>query len=106
LRSVKNALEDGSLVPGAGAFEISAHKFLIEETKKLAKGRTKLGVQAFADSLLVVPKTLAVNAGLDVQDSIVALQVSVFYFFFSGFVERGLLMRLRWLSRMKRQKVM
>ncbi|GAA5937748.1 chaperonin-containing T-complex subunit CCT6 [Sporobolomyces koalae] len=74
LRSVKNALEDGSLVPGAGAFEISAHKFLIEETKRSAKGRTKLGVQAFADSLLVVPKTLAVNAGLDVQDSIVALQ--------------------------------
>ncbi|GAA5886218.1 hypothetical protein JCM16303_004464 [Sporobolomyces ruberrimus] len=74
LRSVKNALEDGSLVPGAGAFEISAHKFLTEETKKSAKGRAKLGVQAFADSLLVVPKTLAVNAGLDVQDSIVALQ--------------------------------
>jgi T-complex protein 1 subunit zeta len=74
LRSVKNALEDGSLVPGAGSFEISAHKFLTEQTKKTAKGRSKLGVQAFADSLLVVPKTLAVNAGLDVQDSIVALQ--------------------------------
>ncbi|GAA5957726.1 hypothetical protein JCM3765_003746 [Sporobolomyces pararoseus] len=74
LRAVKNALEDKSLVPGAGAFEISAHKFLIEETKKSAKGRSKLGVQAFADSLLVVPKTLAVNAGLDVQDSIVNLQ--------------------------------
>ncbi|GAA5902664.1 chaperonin-containing T-complex subunit CCT6 [Sporobolomyces salmoneus] len=74
LRAVKNALEDKCLVPGAGAFEISAHKFLTEETKKSAKGRAKLGVQAFADSLLVVPKTLAVNAGLDVQDSIVALQ--------------------------------
>ncbi|GAA5988878.1 hypothetical protein JCM5350_000994 [Sporobolomyces pararoseus] len=74
LRAVKNALEDKSLVPGAGAFEISAHKFLIEQTKKTAKGRSKLGVQAFADSLLVVPKTLAVNAGLDVQDSIVNLQ--------------------------------
>ena len=76
LRAVKNALEDKSLVPGAGAFEIAAHKFLTEDTKKNAKGRAKLGVQAFADSLLVVPKTLAVNAGLDVQDSIVALQVS------------------------------
>lgn len=32
-------------------------------------------MQAFADSLLVIPKTLAVNAGLDVQDTIVALQV-------------------------------
>ncbi|GAA5824120.1 hypothetical protein JCM10212_006562, partial [Sporobolomyces blumeae] len=74
LRSVKNALEDGSLVPGAGAFEVAAHEHLVSEVKKSAKGRAKLGVQAFADSLLVVPKTLAVNAGLDVQDAIVALQ--------------------------------
>lgn len=45
--------------------------------KKAAKGRAKLGVQAFADALLIIPKTLAANAGLDVQDVIVALQVSV-----------------------------
>lgn len=76
LRSVKNALEDASLVPGAGAFEVAAHAHLSGDVKKSAKGRAKLGVQAFADSLLVIPKTLAVNAGLDVQDSIVALQVS------------------------------
>lgn len=74
LRSVKNALEDGALVPGAGAFEIAAHAHLMDEVKKNAKGRTKLGVQAFADALLIIPKTLATNAGLDVQDSIVALQ--------------------------------
>lgn len=76
LRSVKNTLEDKSLIPGAGAFEIAAHAHLMNETKKTAKGRAKLGVQAFADALLVVPKTLAVNAGLDVQDAVVALQVS------------------------------
>lgn len=75
LRSIKNTLEDKSLVPGAGAFEIACHAHLSGETKKNAKGRTKLGVQAFADSLLVIPKTLAVNAGLDVQDAIVSLQV-------------------------------
>ncbi|BGP56963.1 hypothetical protein JCM8202_000916 [Rhodotorula sphaerocarpa] len=75
LRSVKNALEDGALVAGAGAFEISAHQHLVDETKKsVAKGRAKLGVQAFADALLTIPKTLAVNAGLDVQDAMVALQ--------------------------------
>lgn len=78
LRAVKNALEDGSLVPGAGAFEIAAHKHLSEVVKRDAKGRAKLGVQAFADALLTVPKTLAVNAGLDVQDAIVALQVRLF----------------------------
>ncbi|GAA5842077.1 hypothetical protein JCM11251_002006 [Rhodosporidiobolus azoricus] len=74
LRAVKNSLEDGSLVPGAGAFEIAAHAHLSGEVKKSAKGRAKLGVQAFADALLIVPKTLAVNAGLDVQDAVVALQ--------------------------------
>jgi T-complex protein 1 subunit zeta len=75
LRSIKNTLEDKSLIPGAGAFEIACHAHLSTVTKKSASGRIKLGVQAFADSLLVIPKTLAVNAGLDVQDAIVALQV-------------------------------
>ena len=75
LRSVKNALEDQSVVPGAGAFEISCSAHLINEVLKTAKGRTKLGVQAFADALLVIPKTLAQNGGYDVQDTIVALQV-------------------------------
>ena len=32
------------------------------------------GVQAFADALLVIPKVLAQNAGLDSQESIVKLQ--------------------------------
>ncbi|GAA6014359.1 hypothetical protein JCM10207_005433 [Rhodosporidiobolus poonsookiae] len=74
LRAVKNALEDGALVPGAGAFEVAAHAHLSGDVKRAAKGRAKLGVQAFADALLTVPKTLAVNAGLDVQDAVVALQ--------------------------------
>ena len=75
LRSVKNALEDGYLIPGAGAFEIACAAHLSTDTKKNAKGRAKLGVQAFADAMLVIPKTLAANAGFDVQDTIVALQV-------------------------------
>ena len=33
------------------------------------------GVEAFADALLVVPKTLAENSGLDTQDVLVGLQV-------------------------------
>ncbi|VDO40220.1 unnamed protein product [Onchocerca flexuosa] len=37
------------------------------------KGRAKLGVQAYADALLVVPKTLATNAGFDAQETIVKL---------------------------------
>lgn len=74
LRAVKNAIEDKSLVPGAGAFEISCAAYLLGETKRLAKGRAKLGVSAFAEALLILPKTLAANGGWDVQDAIVALQ--------------------------------
>ncbi|PWN26950.1 T-complex protein 1 zeta subunit [Jaminaea rosea] len=74
LRSVKNAIEDGALVPGGGAFEVAAAEHLVSVVKADTKGRAKLGVQAFADALLVIPKTLARNAGLDVQDAIVAMQ--------------------------------
>jgi T-complex protein 1 subunit zeta len=74
LRSVKNAIEDESLIPGAGAFEVSCAQYLNEKAKPQAKGRQKLGVAAFAEALLIIPKTLAANGGFDVQDSIVALQ--------------------------------
>lgn len=73
LRAVKNALEDGAVVPGAGAFEIAAAHALLAHKGEI-KGRAKLGVQAFADALLVIPKTLAINSGYDPQESIVKLQ--------------------------------
>lgn len=73
LRAVKNAIEDGSVVPGAGAFEIVAHAELMKY-KDTVKGRARLGVQAFADALLVIPKVLAQNSGMDQQDTIVKLQ--------------------------------
>ncbi|KAG5399308.1 hypothetical protein IGI04_021122 [Brassica rapa subsp. trilocularis] len=73
LRSVKNTLEDECVVLGAGAFEVAARQHLINEVKKTVKGRAQLGVEAFANALLVVPKTLAENAGLDTQDVIISL---------------------------------
>ncbi|CAN1241100.1 T-complex protein 1 subunit zeta 1 [Linum perenne] len=73
LRAVKNTIEDEAVVLGAGAFELAARKYLISEVKKTVKGRAQLGVEAFADALLVIPKTLAENSGLDTQDEIVSL---------------------------------
>ncbi|CAJ2668843.1 unnamed protein product [Trifolium pratense] len=73
LRAVKNTIEDESVVLGAGAFEVAARQHLINEVKKTVQGRAQLGVEAFADALLVVPKTLAENSGLDTQDVIIAL---------------------------------
>lgn len=73
LRAINNAIDDKCLVPGAGAFEIRAYNELMK-FKDSCKGKMKLGIQAYADALLVIPKTLAVNSGYDAQDTIVKLQ--------------------------------
>lgn len=73
LRAINNTLEDKALVPGAGAFEIAANVKL-REYSKTVKGKARLAIQAYADALLVIPKTLAVNSGFDAQDTIVRLQ--------------------------------
>uniref|UniRef100_A0A7S3I7L4 Chaperonin n=2 Tax=Choreotrichia TaxID=141411 RepID=A0A7S3I7L4_9SPIT len=72
LRAVANAVTDGFLLPGAGGIETMCHTHLMEYRKKV-QGRAKLGVQAFADALLVIPKTLAENSGYDAQDSMIKL---------------------------------
>jgi T-complex protein 1 subunit zeta len=72
LRAVVNVIEDQSAVPGAGAFEIAAHRRLLQRKAEIP-GRAKLGIQAFADALLIIPKTLAANSGLDVQDALIAV---------------------------------
>ena len=131
LRAVKNTIEDGALIPGAGSFEVrkGPHPFLplpssllpppfhscggsvscfpcpaasgcqknsaesvagscpfslqvgacqhlLTVTRKKAEGRVKLGVEAFAEALLGVPKTLAENAGYDPQEAVIAVQVT------------------------------
>lgn len=65
LRAVANTIKDESLVPGAGAFFLSAYHHLQIITPQIAKGKTKTGVKAFAEALLIIPKTLTSNAGFD-----------------------------------------
>ncbi|KAF7152446.1 hypothetical protein RHSIM_Rhsim01G0205900 [Rhododendron simsii] len=73
LRAVTRTIEDESVFLGTGALEVAARQYLVNEVKKTVQGRAQLGVEAFADALLVVPKTLAENSGLDTQDVIIAL---------------------------------
>ena len=73
LRAVKNAIEDDALLPGAGALEVALSSFLKEHSKQVL-GRAKLGVQAYAEALLVIPKTLASNAGHDTMDALITVQ--------------------------------
>uniref|UniRef100_A0ABI7W0M6 Chaperonin containing TCP1 subunit 6A n=1 Tax=Felis catus TaxID=9685 RepID=A0ABI7W0M6_FELCA len=73
LRAVKNAIDDGCVVPGAGAVEVAMAEALIKY-KPSVKGRAQLGVQAFADALLIIPKVLAQNSGFDLQETLVKVQ--------------------------------
>ncbi|MEE9525717.1 MAG: thermosome subunit alpha [Candidatus Woesearchaeota archaeon] len=73
-RAVDDAIGDiaaslivGKVVAGAGSPEIELSKELRKYANKL-KGREQLAVQAFADSVEVIPVTLAENAGLDPID--------------------------------------
>eukprot|EP00741_Cyanophora_paradoxa_P004255 tig00000789_g4131.t1 len=73
LRAVKNTIEDGSVVPGAGAFEVMAHKAIMDKLPTIS-GKAKLGAQCLADALLIVPKILAENSGYDTMETIIKLQ--------------------------------
>ena len=74
LRAIKNAKEDSCLVPGGGAFEIAAAEHLTQYARKSVTGKAKLGVNAYADALLIVPRTLAQNSGFDAQDVLLKVQ--------------------------------
>lgn len=62
---VKRMLESNSLVPGGGAVEVALNVYLQEHALQTIDTREQLAVEAFADALLVIPKTLAVNAAKD-----------------------------------------
>lgn len=74
LRACKNAVEDKALVPGGGAFELAASDHLMKTVVPSLKGKVKFGVQAFAQALLIIPKTLAGNSGFDVPECMLQLQ--------------------------------
>ncbi len=70
-RCLACAATAGPDAPGRAA-QASQH---LTQWKKSVTGRTKLGVQAFADALLSIPRTLAENSGHDPTDAIIALMV-------------------------------
>ena len=51
----------------ARRLQVAAAHNLRENTRKEVEGRAKLGVDAFAEALLGIPKTLAENSGYDAQ---------------------------------------
>jgi chaperonin GroEL (HSP60 family) len=70
---VASALISGKVVAGAGACEIELAKGLNKYAQSLS-GREQLAVQAFANAMEVIPRTLAENAGLDPIDILTELK--------------------------------
>jgi chaperonin GroEL (HSP60 family) len=73
LKVVASVIEDGVVCPGGGATEID----LAVRLRKFAPtvgGREQLAVEAFAQSLEVVPWALAENGGFDSINTLIALR--------------------------------
>jgi archaeal chaperonin len=64
LGDVVSTLKNEYIVAGAGSIEIEVAKELKKYATTLS-GREQLAVSAFADTLEIIPRTLAENAGLD-----------------------------------------
>ena len=73
LRVVGVAVQDKMLVPGGGAPEVEL-ALRLRAYASTVGGREQLAIEAFADAMEIIPKTLAENAGLDQIDSLVALR--------------------------------
>lgn len=72
---IKRMLESSTLVCGGGAVEaaLSVH---LEEYASTLHTREQLAIQEFADALLIIPKTLAVNAAKDSSELVAKLRAS------------------------------
>ncbi len=70
---VAAAIEDGKVVYGGGAPEVEVAKLLRDYSQKVG-GKEALAIDAFANALEIIPKTLAENAGMDAIDIIVELR--------------------------------
>jgi len=75
LSVTSDVVEYNKIVAGGGAVEAEIAKELRDYAPKVG-GREQLAVEAFADSMEIVPKTLAENGGLEPIDVMVDLRAS------------------------------
>jgi len=71
---VKRVLESNSLVAGGGAVEVALSIYLDDFARTLGT-REQLAIAEFSEALLVIPRTLAMNAAKDATDLIAKLRV-------------------------------
>jgi thermosome len=67
------AIDAGGVVPGAGHTEIAVSDYIRAKAAGI-EGRQQLAVEAFADAVDMLPRTLAENVGMDAIDALVDLR--------------------------------
>jgi chaperonin GroEL (HSP60 family) len=75
LSVVSDVIENNKIVAGGGAVEVEVAKELRNYATKVG-GREQLAIEAFADAIEIIPKTLAENAGLEPIDIVVELRAA------------------------------
>jgi chaperonin GroEL (HSP60 family) len=75
LSVVSDVIEHNKIVAGGGAVEVEIAKELRDYAAKVG-GREQLAIEAFADAIEVIPRTLAENAGLEPIDIVVELRAA------------------------------
>ncbi|CCH62461.1 hypothetical protein TBLA_0H01740 [Henningerozyma blattae CBS 6284] len=70
---VKRTLESGNVVPGGGCVETALNIYL-DNFATTVGSREQLAISEFANALLIIPKTLAVNAAKDSSELIAKLR--------------------------------
>jgi thermosome len=75
LSVISDVIENSRIVAGGGAIEVEVAKELRNYATKVG-GREQLAIEAFAEAVEVIPKTLAENAGFEPIDIIVELRAT------------------------------
>jgi len=71
--AVTSAVEEGKYVTGGGSIEIELASSLRKHAVEVG-GREQLAIQAFAESLEIIPRVLAESCGMDAIDTLVELR--------------------------------
>lgn len=72
---ISDVAELPKMVAGGGSVEMELSKAVREQASQIG-GREQLAIEAFADALEIIPRTLAENAGLDILDTMVAIKAA------------------------------
>jgi thermosome len=75
LSVVSDVVENNKIVAGGGAVEVEVAKELRDYATQVG-GREQLAIEAFANAIEVIPRTLAENAGLEPIDIVVELRAA------------------------------